>query len=331
MQQWFETSNTDRKAIIQQASVRSGIRSAAVEKDLWVVFVLKAVFETSCAPHLVFKGGTSLSKCWNIIERFSEDVDLGIERSFFGQEFNGHLSSRKINKLRDKTAAYVQNDFKSELNTKLQENGVRDYSILPVEEGMNEPTQLQILYNSLIEPDDYLKPRVLLEIGSRSLREPFEYRELHSIIGAEFPQSTGLTKSLSIPTVSPGRTLLEKMFLLHEEFQKKEIGKIKHQRMSRHLYDISRLASTAYYREAIEDNELYETIVAHRSQLNRIGGVDYSLHKKKTLSFVPPDSVRKLYASDYGVMRESMIYGDPESFDKLIDRLTEINTEINSQ
>jgi hypothetical protein len=331
MQEWFEISELDRKAIIQQTIVKTGLRSAAVEKDLWVVFVLKAVFETSCASRLIFKGGTSLSKCWNIIERFSEDIDLGVERSFFGSEFNGNLSSNKIKKLREKTEQYIKNDFRTELDVRLQQNGVSNYRIEPEEGGMSEPARLQIIYDSLIEIDDYLKPRVLLETGSRSLREPFEYRDITSIIGTEFPQFTGLAKPFRIPAVSPARTLLEKMFLLHEEFQKREIEKIKHDRMSRHLYDIARLADTPYFKEAIEDSALYETIITHRLQFNRIGGVDYSLHQKKTLSFIPPDSVWKFYASDYGVMRESMIYGHTESFEELIDKLTGINNTINGK
>lgn len=96
MEEWFNLSEKDRKLIIDQVSSKKGLLPVAIEKDLWVMITLKAVFSTELKDYLVFKGGTSLSKAWSIIERFSEDIDLAIDRSFFG--FEGDLSRTQVKK-----------------------------------------------------------------------------------------------------------------------------------------------------------------------------------------------------------------------------------------
>lgn len=119
---WFKLAIEDRKIILQQASALSGINEKALEKDLWVTTVLEAVFKTPYAPHLHFKGGTSLSKAWQIIERFSEDIDLSIDRSFYG--FGEDLSHAQIKKLKRISSEFVSSDFREELDKTLVEMGV---------------------------------------------------------------------------------------------------------------------------------------------------------------------------------------------------------------
>lgn len=84
MKEWFELSEEDRKLIIQQTSSQTRLSPTAVEKDFWVMIALNAIFKTKYAPHLVFKGGTSLSKAWGLIQRFSEDIDLALDRDYLG-------------------------------------------------------------------------------------------------------------------------------------------------------------------------------------------------------------------------------------------------------
>jgi predicted nucleotidyltransferase component of viral defense system len=93
MKEWFNLVEADRKEIIIQTSVEIGLPPAAIEKDLWIIIALKAIFNTNFSSHLVFKGGPSLSKTWGIIERFSEDIDLAIDRKFFG--FDGGLTPKQ--------------------------------------------------------------------------------------------------------------------------------------------------------------------------------------------------------------------------------------------
>lgn len=119
---WFNNDKVDRLAMLQQTEAKhSGINQMAIEKDWWVTITLKALFQTSCADSLLFKGGTSLSKGFNIIERFSEDIDLSINQSFFGID---KTTKNQREKLRKEARAYIHNTLSSELNTKLKEMGV---------------------------------------------------------------------------------------------------------------------------------------------------------------------------------------------------------------
>jgi predicted nucleotidyltransferase component of viral defense system len=118
---WFKLAIEDRRIILQQASALSGVNEKALEKDLWVTMVLEALFKTTFAPHLHFKGETSLSKAWQIIERFSEDIDLSIDRSFYG--FGEDLSYSQIKKLKRISSEFVSSDFREELEKTLVEMG----------------------------------------------------------------------------------------------------------------------------------------------------------------------------------------------------------------
>lgn len=330
MEEWFKLSEEDRRIIINQVSAKTGLLPVAVEKDLWVMIALQAIFSTEIAPHLVFKGGTSLSKAWGIIERFSEDIDLAIDRSFFG--FEGDLNRTQVKNLRKTSCKYVDEKLPKLLKEALLKNGVKEFelSVTEFEESDTDPLALELRYNSLVEQQAYLQPRILIEISSRSLIEPFENRELSSIISEVYPDQKFIDKPVLIPTVTPTRTLIEKMFLLHEEFQKPKDKKIKSERMTRHLYDLSRLMDTDFLEKAIADKELYRTILQHRTQLTRISWVDYSKHDYKTLDFIPPPEIIAEYEKDYLAMKESMFYGETESFESLIKKLKKLKDRFNS-
>lgn len=330
MTEWFNLPPEERIIIINQVSEQTGLIPVAIEKDLWVMIALRAIFNTEIGKHLVFKGGTSLSKAWRIIERFSEDIDLSIDRSFF--DFNGNLNRTQIKNLRKASCKYINEEFQHLLADKLKEQGVKEFeiSILEFEESDTDPIAIELRYKSLIEKQDYLPPRILIEISSRSLKEPYENRALKSLIGEMYLDADFADKSINIPTVLPTRTLLEKIFLLHEEFQKPKGKKINSHRMTRHLYDISKLMDTEFLEKAINDNELYQTIISHRSILTRISWIDYKTHQYKTVNFIPPKSEIEEWKKDYQAMRESMFYGETESFENLIKKITRLNEKINS-
>lgn len=330
MKEWFKLSEDDRKTVINQVSSKTGLLPVAVEKDLWVMIALDAIFSTEIGKHLVFKGGTSLSKAWGIIERFSEDIDLAIDRSFFN--FEGDITRTQVKNLRKASCKYVDKKFHTLLKKALLNNGVSDFelSVIEFDESDTDPLALELKYNSLVEKQDYLQPRILIEISSRSLIEPYENKELSSEISEHYPNQEFIDKPIIIPTVTPTRTLIEKMFLLHEEFQKPKNRKIRSGRMTRHLYDISRLIDTEYLEKAIENKELYNKIIDHRSKLTKISWVDYNTHNYKTLNFIPPAKIIDEYEKDYLAMKESMFYGKTESFDDLIIKLKKLNDRMNS-
>jgi hypothetical protein len=165
-----------RKDVINQVSALSGLPAYAVEKDWWVTLSLKAIFALPVSEHIVFKGGTSLSKGWNLIERFSEDIDLAIDPKFFG--FEEDLSKQQVHKLREKACAFIQSDFLTVLDNKLKEMGITGYTLVaPVNPPSDsDPLILELNYKSVTENSSYLPSRVLIEIGARSLMEPSEKR-----------------------------------------------------------------------------------------------------------------------------------------------------------
>ncbi|WP_421803914.1 nucleotidyl transferase AbiEii/AbiGii toxin family protein [Flagellimonas sp.] len=329
MKEWFDLSEADRREVIVQTSISKGLQQAAIEKDWWVVAVLRALFATKYADHLVFKGGTSLSKAWGLIERFSEDIDLGMDKSYFG--FKGTLSRKKVKKLRQASCKFVSETLPKDLEAKLHEMGVKDFTIhvRDFEESDTDPLAIEIRYKSLVEKDPYLEPRILVEISSRSLRDPFEVREVISFIGDRYKDQAFADKAVNIPTVLPQRTFLEKLFLLHEEFQKpKEKGPMRSHRMTRHLYDISRMMDTEIGESAIKDHTLYSTIVEHRQIYARISWIDYSKHARETLDFIPPKKVLAEWEEDYKAMQESMFYGKTETFEDLLHKLKGLRDSI---
>ncbi len=330
MEEWFNLSEDDRKVIINQVSAKKGLVPTAIEKDWWIMIALRAIFKTKYSDYLLFKGGTSLSKSYNLIERFSEDIDLTLDRSFFN--LDGNLTKSQVRNLRKKSAKFVSEVFIHEFKKELLGNNVKDFelNIINFEESDTDPISIELRYKSLTEKIPYLQPRILIEISSRSLRNPFENREVISFIDEVYPNLPFSNKPISVPTVLPTRTFLEKLFLLHEEFQKSGENKIRHEQMTRHLYDISKLIDSNYSKQALNDTELYKTIVAHREMITNLSWVDYTKHNTKTLNFIPSENIIEKWKKDYKDMQESMFYGKTVSFDKLIMKLKELNIEINN-
>ena len=165
--------------------------------------------------------------------------------------------------------------FTDELKRKFADAGFTDVTIKyqEVKNHDQDPIIIEIYYPKLIEKDTYLKPGLLLEVGSRSLKEPNTVRIFNTLTAQQFHNSKFADKPIEIPTVNPERTFLEKIFLLHEEFQRPE-EKIRVDRLSRHLYDIEKLMDTSYAEIALNNQDLYNTIVAHRSKYSKVSGVD---------------------------------------------------------
>jgi hypothetical protein len=269
-----------------------------------------------------------LSKGWKLIQRLSEDIDLVLDRSFLG--FKEDLSKTQIGKLRDKTYDYQTTEFIPELQSKFIAAGFSGVEVRLREGRSRDQDPIIDIYTpKLIKGDDYLKPEVVIEISTRSLKDPKTQKSFSSWVGENFAYRPFADKPITIPVVNPERTLLEKIFLLHEEFQKEE-GKIRVERMSRHLYDIEKLNQPEYVKLALESPELFQTIVAHRKKFNTLRHVDYNKHQPETISFLPPTHLLPAWEDDYKQMQENMIHEDqPLSFPDLINRLAEFQSYIN--
>lgn len=327
-----ELSAEQRKLVITQASVKEGINANLIEKDWWICQVLKALYALPCAKHTSFKGGTSLSKCWRLIERFSEDVDIAIDREFLG--FSGKLSKTQISdKLRRAACSYVREKLQYGLHDKLIANGLTEsdfkvhVNITPIT--TTDPEIIEVEYPSLFDTSPYIRNVVKIEVSGRSMSEPVMEKELRSIIDETFPNATFAGESFKVRAVLPERTFLEKVFLLHEEFSK-PTENIRIERMSRHMYDIGQILKTAIAERALADEDLYRQVVLHRKTFIGLRGFDYSSLSPQSLSILPPASVISAWRSDYDQMRETMIYGESMPFDELLGQIEKLNERINS-
>jgi len=197
------------------------------------------------------------------------------------------------------------------------------------EDGENlEPVQILVKYKTCTPPSTYTKPEVKIEIGSRSLLEPFTQRKFSSLVGENYSEKPFADSAITVPCVNPERTFLEKLFLLHEEFQK-HAADIRVDRLSRHLYDIEMLMRTKFADIALENIELYNEIIEHRRVYTKISNIDYNKHQQKSLNPVPPNAVIDNWEKDYLRMQEEMIYGDSLPFEQLRERIKELKHRIN--
>jgi hypothetical protein len=261
-------------------------------------------------------------------DKFSEDIDLAINREFFG--FSGDISRTQVGKLKDKSSQYLSTDFLLSLKTAFENAGITDVelSVVDRKEPNDDPVKIEVRYPTVAQYSDYVLPRVLLEIGSRSLMEPATVRSFRSMIGQEFPNLPFADEDIRIRCVNPERTFLEKLFLLHEEHQRPP-EKIKIKGKSRHYYDIYRIAQTDFADKAITDKDLYNSIVAHRERFTKVGGVDYNSHYPPNLNPIPPEALMTAWERDYMEIQGQMIVGESVSFGKLMEEIKLIVEKIN--
>lgn len=327
-------SKNEKIALSQKIAGATGMDERAVEKDWWLTVAIKALSQTQCAHLMSFKGGTSLSKGWNLIGRFSEDVDIAIKR-----EGRFAISSTKPNQLakaRRKSRHYIVRELPDELTAIINQMGVVDFSIEPelsrerngkqIElRADTHPSTLYLNYQSIFPTQSpYILPRVKIEFSCLSMDEPVEEKTIRSYYSEYDPDCDDV--SVQFKTVVPTRTFLEKMFLLHEEFQKEQPRSL---RMSRHLYDLERLMDTEYGTEALSNRELYNEVVKHRDTYNHIDGIDYASHTSDKIIFIPPQAVIESWRSDYNALSEAHIYDKNKiPFEQLIARIQELQARV---
>jgi hypothetical protein len=326
---FYTIDKAEKTAIFNAIAAEQGMKPFAVEKDWWVSRTLEIIFQMPIAKNLVFKGGTSLSKAWKLINRFSEDIDLAIDKEYFG--FTGELGKSQRDKLRKTAGAYTTGTFFEKLKKAFEATGYKELKFVVIEakDSDQDPRVLEIYYpNVVTQPSEYILPRVQIEISCRSLREPFSVQTFGSLVDEFYAGRDFAEPLFTVPTVNPERTFLEKVFLLHEEFHR-PADKVRVDRLSRHLYDIYQLTKAGIAKNAINDKELYETIVAHRYKFSRVGGVDYNFHNPLTVNPIPPDEIIGEWKADYAKMMEDMIYEENKpSFEELINNLKDLRTQL---
>jgi hypothetical protein len=334
MAEFLSLSERDRRLIIQQVSADSGMSVKAIEKDWWVTLILKAIFSLPMREHFIFKGGTSLSKGWKLIERFSEDIDIALAPEAFGETYEPTPGHSYIKRLKRKGCAYTSTVIKKVLSQQLAEMGLPK-GIISVEAADvdplipdKDPQTLLITYPSLFDQNPYIAEAVRVEFGVRSYKEPFANVNIKSIIAEEIDITIYSEQAFIIPAAEPKKTFMEKMLLMHEKFAGNLTTAAAGERQSRHLVDLFQMMKKGVAKQVLDSPELYTAIVEHRRYYVKLKNVDYNNLQMAYLNFIPPLALTEQYRKDYETMQAEMIYGESPAFDDMLKQLDELRVQM---
>ena len=327
---YTDFSEVKQQELLKQANIQTRIAKKNIEKDWWVTQVLKAIFSLPYAEHMSFKGGTSLSKAWNVIQRFSEDIDIAISREYLG--FDGELSRTQVSdKLRRAACSFVREKLSADIKQQLIASEISE-ELFTVHVNITsvstvDPEVVYVEYKTLFPFETYVQNMVKVEVSGRSMTEPVQLVMMSSILDEIYTDAPFAEPAFPVSVVVPERTFLEKVMLLHEEFAR-PTAEVRTERMSRHLYDLQRMLHTDIAERALTDEQLYRTVLEHRRKFIGLRGFDYDTLYPQSLSLEIPADVLPLWRNDYENMRRSMIYGDSVPFDELLSELRALNARI---
>lgn len=326
MNKFYLKSKDDLRVLITNTARKKNISEAVIEKDYWVTYFLDYLFnENKWKEYFTFKGGTSLSKCFGIIQRFSEDIDLILDWRVLGYDklepwlIRSNTKQDKFNKeINEKTERFLKEDFLTEL--------IKDFSQEDFEFEIDslDPQTILFSYPKVFD-SNYLSQTIRLEIGSLAVWTPATNISIIPIIGDAYANI--FKEKTNIRTVSVERTFWEKATILHHEANRPESSKMPH-RYARHYYDMYKIANSKYKDKAIKDKELLRKVTEFKMKFYPRKWAKYEDAMDSKLRLVP-DKFRFLeLENDYKAMSE-MIYGEYPSFEEIIKILKELETEIN--
>lgn len=331
---------TERSLYFEQAAARNGRLSAQLmEKDFWVCWILKRLFGLEeIGGNLTFKGGTSLSKVYQVIERFSEDIDVSIERAFLGfggddepeKGSSGKEQARRIDRLKEACQRFVVDRLYSELQASIA-------GTLTTAEGWNleidadDPDSQSIRFQfphaitSGLSP--YFAQSVKIELGARSDHFPVETAQIQPYLADTIPDviDEGIVR---LRVLDAERTFWEKATILHANAHR-EPGKSIDIRHSRHYYDLFQLANHPIGEHAIARLDLLERVVLHKTIYFKSAWARYDKAKPGTLRLVPGDERIRELERDYDDM-QPMFFGRIPQFNMILERLKRLEEDINS-
>jgi len=333
--EFFVLSRADQREALLAAAERSGRPLHLLEKDVWVVWALRHLFAGPHAQHLVFKGGTSLSKAYGVIRRFSEDVDLTYDIRAIAPDLIDKAESplptsrsqeKKWSKtIRQRLADLVRDQLAPELAATLTEQG------LPAKVRA-EGERVFIDYEALGQGTGYVQPSVLLEFGARSTGEPNESRSVlcdaaQHVPDVSFPDATP-------QVMRPERTFWEKATAIHVFCAQ---GSFRGgARFARHWHDVTRLDAAGFVNSAAADNVLARAVAEHKSiffaeSMPDGAPIDYVAAVTGALDLAPSGDAQRALAEDYQRMVEDgLLLDDAEPFDALLQRCQALADKVNS-
>jgi len=336
MAEFFQLSPKERLEALAFAANASGRPPHLLEKDIWVVWSLRQLFDGPFAEHLVFKGGTSLSKAYGVIRRFSEDVDLTYDIRAIAKDLVGDTNvplpvsksqEKKWSKeIRTRLAQWIESEIAPRLQQDLQLQGL-SATARAVDD------KVFIDYVPLIVGTGYIAPAVMLEFGARSTGEPSELRNILCDAAAHLP-------TVEFPTATPQvmraeRTFWEKATAIHVFCAQ---GAFRGgDRFARHWHDVARLDAAGLADAAIADTALAKAVADHKSiffaEKTSAGDlIDYHATVSGKLQLVPEGAALATLAADYRHMVDDGLFlDDAEPFETLLDQCRLIQQRANAK
>jgi len=323
-------SAQDRSDLFAEAAEQMGIRPSIVEKDFWVCLVLQFLFgEHSLKKHMVFKGGTSLSKAYGLIQRFSEDIDLILDWQLLGfdraeplRDLTSKTKQDKFNKEANRLAGdFIAEKLTPELDTLLENIGVG----LSAEVDSKDPHVVNVRYPAAFS-ESYIRPEVRLEIGPLGSWIPSKVYTIQPYAAVVLPKLFN-DPSCAVLTILAERTFWEKATILHQEAHRESVMP---QRHSRHYYDLYKLALSPVRKEALSALSLLAEVVQFKQRFYPSQWARYDLAQPGTFRLLPTaDAHRSALQLDYEQM-QVMLFGDRPEFPSILRGLQELEAEINS-
>lgn len=319
-------SSVERGELFTETAARKGMTPAIVEKDFWVCWTLGRLFaHPDLSRLLMFKGGTSLSKVFNLIERFSEDIDLILDwRVVVGED--DPLAQRSVTKqktLNDTIDAKAVNYIGGELLEMISQ------ALDPIchcKLDTDDSHALNVQYPAAFS-DVYLRPEVRLEIGPLAAWLPCDHYRVRPYAAEAFPQIFKQA-DCAVQAIRAERTFWEKATILHHEANRPEDSQ-QPLRYSRHYYDLAMMTASPVKDKALADLALLADVVAFKKRFYPRGWAQYDQAKPGTFKLIPPGHVLTAVAKDYAQMR-NMIYGHYPDFDEIVAMLQHLEGEINA-
>ena len=334
-----KSSPRERAQLFQNAEARHVPRMAAsiIEKDFWVCWTLHRLFVIlKFRPQLIFKGGTSLSKVFKIIDRFSEDVDLSISRRDLGfaddrdpeqAGIGKNEAKRRLEGLVEKCKQTVREHLLPELRKDF--TSVLGPSGWTVELDAEDPQTIVFTYppSDLTKALEYVRPAIRLEMGARSDDWPAVEAEITPYAAENFPK-VFTSPTCQVRTLTAERTFWEKATILHAECHR-PAGKPSSDRRSRHYYDLYCLSRHDIGREALKRLDLLERVVQHKSFFFSSAWANYAAAKPGTFRLVPDAERLDVLRKDYAAM-QAMMFGESPKWDSIVDELKQLENRINA-
>lgn len=326
---FFEISREEQRALIVLAEERLGLPDYIIEKDLWLCWVLEQLFMLPLK--MAFKGGTSLSKVYGLISRFSEDVDITIDYRNFVDEIDfEHVSRSQVKKISKDLKAELKILAETKILTHLKERSASVFSKGMVDIKLSEDGEcLRFYYPSLKTREfGYLRDHVLIEFGIRNSSEPFEDHNVHSYLAEVIDGSISLPNP-NIKVLSPIRTFWEKATLIHVECNRKRLTESP-ERLSRHWYDLHMLNKSWVGEKALIEKQILEDVVDHKTAFFNASYAHYDRCLRGEFRLIPDVEDRSSLEKDYKEMvAAGMFHKGYPSFDELIETLQRLEGKLN--